>query len=149
MKKNRTKKLRIGIVASKFNEFITQRLIDGCLKELKIRQVDFTLFWVPGSFELPLIALKLAKRPTIDAVICLGSVIRGETPHFDLVARACQEGILHVSLETEKPIIFGVLTTENVKQAYARSKEKGDNKGCDAAIACCEMINCLESVKHA
>jgi 6,7-dimethyl-8-ribityllumazine synthase len=149
MKKNRTKKIRVGIVASKFNEFITQRLIDGCLKELKTRQVEFTLFWVPGSFELPLIALKLAKRPTIDAVICVGTIIRGETAHFDLVARAAQEGILQVSLQTEKPVIFGVLTVENTKQAYARSKEKGDNKGRDAAIACCEMIDCLEDVKHA
>ncbi len=133
-----------GIVISRFNEFITQRLLQGCLQELRrhnIKDNQITIVWVPGSFEIPIVALKLAKRKSIDVVICLGAVIRGETIHFDLVAQAAATGILKASLITEKPIIFGVITTDNVSQAYQRSKKKGPNKGQDAAQAALEMIS--------
>ena len=133
-----------GIVISRFNEFITQRLLQGCLQELRrhnIKDNQITIVWVPGSFEIPIVALKLAKRKSIDVVICLGAVIRGETIHFDLVAQAAATGILKASLITEKPIIFGVITNDNVSQAYQRSKKKGSNKGQDAAQTALEMIS--------
>ncbi|HBR15377.1 MAG TPA: 6,7-dimethyl-8-ribityllumazine synthase [Candidatus Omnitrophica bacterium] len=143
------KGVKIGVVASQFNKFITQRLVDGCLKELQGRGVvknDIRLAWVPGAYEIPIVALKLAKKKNVDGVICLGAVVRGETMHFDLVARGAAEGIAQVSLATGKPVIFGVLTTDTVDQAYKRSEPKGDNKGRDAALAALEMINLLSQV---
>ena len=140
---------RIGIVVSKFNEFITRRLFKACLDELKrqgVAEKDLTIVWVPGSLEIPVTALKLANKKNIDAVICLGAVIRGETIHFDLVAHAAANGIAQVALLTKKPVIFGVITTETVNQAYKRSEEKGDNKGRDAAQAAVEMVNLLARI---
>ncbi len=150
-KKNRVLKeaQRFGVVVARFNEFITQRLLSGCLEELRRRKVsdkDIVLVWVPGSFELPVAALKLAKKKNIDAVICLGCVIRGETIHFELVAQNAASGIGQVGLESGKPVIFGVLTTNTVKQAYARSKAKGDNKGRDSAAAALDMIEALRGI---
>src|SRR3989338_311568 len=133
---------RIGIVVSKFNEFITKRLFKACYAELKrqgVQEKDLTVVWVPGSVEIPVTALKLANKNTIDAVICLGAVIRGETIHFELVAHAAAEGVSQVALLTQKPIIFGVITTETIEQAYERAQEKGENKGRDAAQAAVEM----------
>lgn len=138
-----------GIVVSKFNEVITKRLLKGCLDELKragVKDTQVTVVWVPGSFEIPVTALTLAGKKTIDGVICLGAVIRGETIHFDLISRAAAEGISQVALLTKKPVIFGVLTTETVDQAYQRSEEKGDNKGRDAAQAAIEMTNLLAKI---
>lgn len=143
---------RIGIVVSKFNEFITKRLLEGCLKELKARGTKESFIhvaWVPGSLEIPLIALKMAQKKDIQAVICLGAVIRGETIHFDLVAKGVADGVSKVALETGKPVIFGVLTTETVEQAYKRTDAKSDHKGRDAAIAALEMIDVLRKIKHA
>ena len=140
---------KFGIVVSKFNEVITKRLLKGCLAELKragIKESQVTVVWVPGSFEIPLTSLKLAGKKTVDAVICLGAVIRGETIHFDLISRAVAEGIAQVALLTRKPVIFGVLTTENTDQAYKRSEENGDNKGRDAAEAAMEMVNLLAKI---
>ena len=140
------KSKRIAIVVSKFNEFITSRLLEGCLDELKkqkVPQKDFMVVEVPGAFEIPVMALKLAKKKDIQAVICLGAVIRGETLHFELVAYGCAQGIMEVALATGKPIVFGVLTTETVDQAEKRSKSKGDNKGRDAAITALEMMDLL------
>ncbi len=140
---------KLGVVVARFNEFITERLLAGCLEELKRRKVsekDIVLVWVPGSFELPVAALKLAKKKNIDAVICLGCVIRGETIHFELVAQNAASGIGQAGLELGKPVIFGVLTTNTVKQAYARSKAKGDNKGRDAAAAALDMIEALRGI---
>ena len=140
---------KIGIAVSKFNDFITQRLLEGCLKELKrlgVKDKDVTVVWVSGALELPIAAVRLAKRKDIDAVICLGAVIRGETIHFDLVAHGAARGIGEVSLMTEKPVIFGVLTTDTVQQAQKRSDAKGDHKGRDAAVAALEMIDVLKKM---
>ena len=139
---------KIAVIASRFNEFITQRLLDGCLTELKqnkVEQSDIKMFWVPGSFEIPVVAKRIAKRKDIQAVICLGAIIRGETIHFDLVARGVAQGIMQVSLTSDKPIIFGVLAAEKVNQAYKRSEKRGDNKGREAARAALEMIDTLKS----
>lgn len=140
---------KIGIVVSRFNEFITQRLLDGCLKELSaqgVKKKDITVAWVPGAFEIPVTALRFAKKRSIDAVICLGAVIKGETIHFELVAEGAALGISKVSLVTGKPVIFGVVATDTVNQAYARSEEDGDNKGSDAAQAAVEMIDTLSLI---
>src|SRR3990167_7627121 len=112
---------RIAIVASRFNDFITKELLKGCLEELKKcggKDRDITVAWVPGSFEIPVVALRFAQKKKVDAVICLGAIIRGETIHFDLVAYAAAYGIEEVAIKTNKPIIFGVLATETVDQAY-------------------------------
>ncbi len=138
---------KIAIVASKFNEFITQRLLDGCLTELarcSVKKNDITVAWVPGAYEIPLTAQRLAKRKDVHGVICLGAVIRGETAHFDLVAQGASQGVMEAALTTEKPIIFQVLAVNTVDQAYKRSEERGDNKGRDAALAVIEMIDVLK-----
>ncbi len=146
LEQNRT--VKFGIVVSRFNEFITLRLLSGCLKEFKkagVADKDLTIIWVPGAFEIPVTALKLARKKSIEAVVCLGAVISGETLHYDLVAKEVASGITRVSLDTAKPVIFGVLATDTIEQANKRSEEKGDNKGCDAALAAIEMANILKS----
>ena len=140
---------RIAIVVSKFNEFITGNLLDGCLKELSragVKKMDVRVYWVPGAYEIPVAALKLARKKSVDAVICLGSVIRGETYHFELVAEAASSGIKQAAILSGKPVIFGVLATDTMDQAYKRSEENGDNKGCDAALVALEMIDLLSKV---
>jgi 6,7-dimethyl-8-ribityllumazine synthase len=144
--KNVHKDKRIAIVASQFNEYITERLLKACLNELSsqgVPQKNIETIWVPGSFEIPVTALKLAKQKEIHAVICLGAVIRGETYHFEVVAHSAAQGVLQASLSVEKPIIFGILTTNTVDQAEKRSQNKGDNKGCDAAQAALTMIDVM------
>ncbi len=141
--------LRVAIVVSKFNEFITRRLLEGCLDELakqKVKKKNTMVCWVPGAFEIPVAALKLARKKTIDAVICLGAVVRGETYHFELVAQGAATGISRVALMTNKPVIMGVLSTETLQQAYARAEEDGDNKGREAALAAIEMFNLLNRI---
>jgi 6,7-dimethyl-8-ribityllumazine synthase len=141
---------KIGIVVAKFNGFVTRRLLDGCLKELfkhGVRKSDITVARVPGSLEIPLVALRLAKKKNIQAVICLGAVIRGETLHFDLVAKGAANGIAHAALASGKPVIFGVLATETIEQANKRSDEKKDNKGRDAAVDALEMIDLMARIK--
>ena len=141
---------QIAIVASLFNEFITRRLLKACLEEFSrqgISRDKLKVVWVPGSFEIPVVALKLARRKNVDGVICLGAVIRGETFHFELIARAVAEGIARVSLAMEKPVIFAILTTDTVNQAYKRSQEKGNNKGREAARAVLEMIHLMSELK--
>ena len=147
---NPLKNKRIVIVAAKFNEFITKRLLNPCLMELErcgIQRNNITVVWVPGSFEIPVTAQALARKKTVDAVICLGAVIKGETYHFELVAKNAASGILQASLQTGKPVIFGVLTTYTVDQAYKRSEASGDNKGRDTATAAIEMINLLSQIR--
>ncbi len=144
-----TARQKYGIVVSRFNEFITQRLLTGCLDELKkkgVKENQITTIWVPGAFEIPVTALRLAKKKSVEVVICLGSVIRGETMHFDIVAKQSAQGIAQASLMTGKPVIFGILTTDTVNQAYARSEAKGDNKGRDAAQAAVEMVEVLKKI---
>jgi len=141
---------RIAIVASSFNDFITKKLLSACLTELRhqgLKDNQITTVWVPGSFEVPVAALKLAQRKNIDAVICLGAVIRGETYHFEVVANECARGIMQASLTSLKPVIMGVLTTETVGQAQARAGGKGGiNKGREAAIDALEMIALLKKI---
>ena len=141
---------KIGIVVAKFNDFVTRRLLDGCLKELLkhgVSKNDITVARVPGSWEIPLVALRLAKKKNIHAVICLGAVIRGETLHFDLVAKGAAEGIAHAARVSGKPVIFCVLATDTVAQANKRSDEKKDNKGRDAAVDALEMIDVMAQIK--
>lgn len=144
------KKPGIAIVASRFNDFITKRLLGACLKQLQARGLkdnQITTVWVPGSFEIPLAALKLARRKNVDAVICLGAVIRGETYHFEVVSNECARGIMEASLLSAKPVIMGVLTTDTERQSLARAGQKGgDNKGRDAALAALEMIALLKQL---
>ena len=142
-------KIKIGIVASRFNEFITSKLIGGALDGLKRHDVnddDIELAWVPGAFEIPLIASKMAKSGKYDAVICLGAVIRGSTSHYDYVCNEVSKGIASVSLETGVPVMFGVLTTDNIEQAIERAGTKAGNKGYDCALSAIEMVNLIRSL---
>ncbi|MCU0571978.1 MAG: 6,7-dimethyl-8-ribityllumazine synthase [Syntrophobacteraceae bacterium] len=142
--------LRFGIVISRFNDFICDRLLGGALDALKRsggseEQID--VFKVPGAFEIPLLAKQVAVSGRYDAVICLGAVIRGATPHFDYVASEVSKGIASVSLETSIPIAFGVLTTDTLEQAIERAGSKAGNKGWDAAMAAIEMVNLIRQVQ--
>lgn len=143
--------IRIGIVAGRFNEFIVSKLLEGALDGLKRHGIDGTniiVAWVPGAFEIPLVAKKLAERADIDVVICLGAVIRGSTPHFDYVAAEVSKGVAQVSLSSGKPVIFGVLTTENIEQAIERAGTKAGNKGYDAASSAIEMANLMRELNE-
>lgn len=138
--------LRIGIVAGRFNEFICGKLVAGARDALVRHEVaddDIDVAWVPGSFEIPLIAKKMASSDKYDAVICLGAVIRGATPHFDYVAAEASKGIAAVALQSDKPVIFGVLTTDTIEQAIERAGTKAGNKGFDAAVTAIEMANLM------
>lgn len=140
---------RIGIVCGRFNDLITQRLLDGATNALGVHGVDesdVTIAWVPGAFEIPLAAKVMAETGRFDAVVCLGAVIRGDTPHFDYVAGECARGIQDAQLATGTPIVFGVLTTENLEQALERSDEK-DNKGEESARVALEMSNLLGQLR--
>jgi len=143
------KGLKFGIVIARFNEFISGKLLSGCLDGL-IRhgadEANIDVAWSPGSFEIPLLAKKLAVSKKYDAVICLGAVIRGATPHFDYVASEVSKGVAHVALETGTPVIFGVLTTDNIEQAIERAGTKSGNKGFDAALAAIEMANVIREL---
>ena len=143
------KGLKIAIVASRFNEFITSKLVGGaedCLRRHNVAEEDITLAWVPGAFEIPLIAKKLAKSGKYDAVICVGAVIRGATSHYDYVCAEVSKGIASVSLETEVPVLFGVLTTDTIEQAIERAGTKAGNKGYDCAMSALEMVQLLGKV---
>ncbi|KZX36574.1 6,7-dimethyl-8-ribityllumazine synthase [Wohlfahrtiimonas chitiniclastica] len=140
---------KIAIVAGRFNSLITKQLIDGAVDALKrhgLNEENIQLAWVPGAFEIPLIAQQFAKKADVDAVICLGAVIRGSTPHFDFVANEVSKGIASVSLESAKPIAFGVLTTDSIEQALERAGTKAGNKGADAAITVIEMLNLMAAI---
>ena len=143
------KGLKFGIVVSRFNDFITEKLLSGALDALLrtgAEDSDIQVVKVPGSFEIPLVAKKIAKRKGLDAIICLGAVIRGATPHFDYISAEVSKGIAQVSLESEVPIIFGVITTDTIEQAIERAGTKAGNKGWSAAMAAVEMANLLEVV---
>jgi len=137
---------RFVIIIGRFNEFIGSKLLAGALDALKrhgTMEENIEIAWVPGSFEIPLVAKKMAKSGKYDAVICLGAVIRGSTPHFDYVAAEVSNGIANVSLETELAVVFGILTTDTIEQAIERSGAKAGNKGFDAAVTAIEMVNLL------
>lgn len=139
---------RIGIVVSRFNEFITSKLLSGCMDALTRHQVDpenIDVAWVPGAFEMPLVAQKMAGRG-YDAVICLGAVIRGATPHFEYVSAEVTKGIAQVGLNSGIPVVYGVITADTIEQAIERAGTKAGNKGVDAAITAIEMVNLLKNI---
>ena len=141
--------LRIGIVAARFNEFITSKLIGGAEDALVRHEVakdDIELAWVPGAFEIPLAAKKMAESGRYDAVITLGAVIKGETPHFDYVCAEVSKGVATVSLQSNVPVIFGVLTTNTIEEAIQRAGTKAGNKGFDAGVTAIEMVNLLKGM---
>ena len=139
--------LKFGIVVGRFNEFIGGKLLSGAIDAIKrhgASEEDVDLAWVPGSFEIPLVAKKMVKSGKYDAVICLGAVIKGSTPHFDYVSNEVTKGVASVSLEEEVPVIFGVLTTDTIEQAIERAGTKAGNKGFEAAATAIEMANLLK-----
>lgn len=140
---------KVAIVASRFNEFITSKLIGGAVDGLKRHNVeddDITLAWVPGAFEIPVIAKKLAESGKYDAVICVGAVIRGSTSHYDYVCAEVSKGIATISMNTGVPVLFGVLTTDTIEQAIERAGTKAGNKGYDCALSAIEMINLIKNI---
>lgn len=142
--------VKIGIVAARFNEFIVSKLVGGALDGLKRHDVsedDIEIAWVPGTFEIPLVASKMAKSGKYDAIICLGAVIRGATSHYDYVCNEASKGIASVSMNTDIPVMFGVLTTDTIEQAIERAGTKAGNKGYDCALGAIEMVNLLRAMK--
>ncbi len=138
-----------ALVVSRFNAFISEKLLDGALDALRRHGADMdrvTVVWCPGTFEIPLVARKIAGKGDADAVICLGAVIRGATSHYDFVAGEAAKGVAHASLATGVPVIFGVLTTDTIEQAVERAGTKAGNKGADAAVAAIEMVNLLQQL---
>jgi 6,7-dimethyl-8-ribityllumazine synthase len=143
------KGLKFGIVAARFNDFITSRLVDGALDGLQrhgVAEADIEIVRVPGAYEIPLAARMLAQSRKFHAIICLGAVIRGATPHFEYVSAEVSKGVASVSLETGLPVIFGVLTTDTIEQAIERAGSKSGNKGWDAALSAIEMANVMKQL---
>ena len=141
---------KFAIIASRFNDFVTKELISGCVDSLirhGAEEKDLRLSWVPGAFEIPLVAQRIAKSKDYDAVICLGTVIRGATPHFDYIAAEVSKGIAKVAQDTGVPVIFGVITADTIEQAVERAGTKDGNKGRDAALSAIEMANLLNKIK--
>ncbi len=141
---------KFSIVASRFNDFITKQLIDGCLDTLLrhgVKDSEIEIVWVPGAYEIPQVAMILAKGKSSDAVICLGTVVRGSTPHFDYIASEVAKGIAQASFKTSKPVIFGIITADTIEQAIERAGTKDGNKGRDAALSAIEMVNLLDQIK--
>ncbi len=146
-----SEKIKVGIIASRFNEFITSKLLSGAVDALlrhDVAEEDINVAWVPGAFEIPLIASKMAKSKKYDTVICLGAVIRGSTSHYDYVCNEVSKGIAAVSLESDIPVMFGVLTTENIEQAIERAGTKAGNKGYDCAVSAIEMVNLIREIER-
>lgn len=144
------KGLKFGVVVGRFNEFITNKLLGGCLDALKrhgAEDENVDVAWVPGAFEIPLVAQAMAKKKKYDAVICLGAVIRGGTPHFEYVCAEVSKGIAKVSMDTGMPTIFGIITADSIEQAIERAGTKAGNKGWDAAVTGIEMANLLKGIK--
>jgi 6,7-dimethyl-8-ribityllumazine synthase len=141
--------LKVGIVVSRFNEFITAKLLGGavdCLKRNNADEDNITVAWVPGAFEIPAMAKRLAQSKKYDAVICLGTVIRGSTPHFEYVSAEVSKGVAQVSMAAEIPVIFGILTTDSIEQAIERAGTKSGNKGFDAAMSAIEMASLFRQI---
>lgn len=143
------KDVKVGIVAARFNELITAKLLGGAVDGLvrhEVSEEDITVAWVPGAYEIPLVAQKMAKTKKYDAIICLGAVIRGSTTHYDYVCSEVSKGIAQVSMATEIPVMFGVLTTESIEQALERAGTKAGNKGFDCAVGAIEMVQLLKQI---
>ena len=142
--------MKIGIVVARFNEFITSKLLSGCVDCLLRHEAadeDITVAWVPGAFEIPMAAKKMAESGKYDAVICLGAIIRGNTSHYDLVCNEVSKGIAQISLASEVPVMFGVITTENIEQAIERAGSKAGNKGYECALGAIEMVNLIKGIE--
>jgi len=140
---------KVAVVISRFNEFITGKLLSGCIDTLTrhgVKDENIDVVWVPGAFEIPLTAKKLSKNDKYSGVITLGAVIKGSTPHFDYVAGEVSKGVAAVGLESDKPVIFGVLTTDNIEQAIERAGTKAGNKGSDAALSLLEMMDLMKKL---
>ena len=143
------KGMKVGIIASRFNEIISNKLLGGAVDGLVrhgVEEKNVTVVWVPGAFEIPSIAQKMANSGKYDAIICVGAVIRGQTSHYDYVCNEVSKGIAQVGLVTGVPVMFGVVTTENIEQAIARAGSKGGNKGYDCALSAIEMVNLLAQI---
>lgn len=141
--------MKVGIVVARFNEFITNKLLGGAVDGLTrhgVADENITTAWVPGAFEIPLIAEKMAKSGKYDAIICLGAVIRGATNHYDYVCNEVSKGVAQVGLQAEIPVLFGVVTTENIEQAIERAGTKAGNKGYDCALSAIEMANLIQQI---
>lgn len=141
--------IKVGIVAARFNEFITSKLVGGALDGLKrenVKDEDIDVAWVPGAFEIPLIASKMAKSRKYDAIICVGAVIRGSTSHYDYVCSEVSKGIAQVSIANDLPVMFGVLTTDTIEQAIERAGTKAGNKGFECAQGAIEMVNLIREI---
>lgn len=144
------KNIKVGIVVARFNEFITSKLLGGAMDGLlrhDVKEEDIHVAWVPGAFEIPLIASKMAKSGKYDAVICLGAVIRGATSHYDYVCNEVSKGIATVSMNSDIPVMFGIVTTENIEQAIERAGTKAGNKGYDCALGAIEMVNLIRNIE--
>ena len=142
--------IKVGIVAARFNEFITSKLLSGAMDGLvrhEVAQEDVEVAWVPGAFEIPLIAQKMAESGKYDAVICIGAVIRGATGHYDLVCNEAAKGVAQVGLKTGVPVLFGVVTTDTIEQAIERAGTKAGNKGYDCATSAIEMVNLIRQIE--
>ena len=142
--------IKVGIVASRFNEFIVSKLVGGAQDALVrhgVEDDDITLAWVPGAFEIPMVAKKMAKSGKFDAVICLGAVIKGSTTHYDYVCNEVSKGVAQVGLNTGVPVLFGIVTTENIEQAIERAGTKAGNKGYDCALGAIEMVNLIKEIE--
>jgi 6,7-dimethyl-8-ribityllumazine synthase len=143
------KGIKVALIVSRFNEFISNKLLSGAIDALNRHEVaedDIDIYWVPGAFELPQTAKLLSKKSDYDAIICLGAVIRGATPHFDYVAAEVSKGVANVALSSDKPVLYGVITTNNLEQAIERAGTKAGNKGWDAAISSLEMVNLYKQI---
>ncbi|MBR6769985.1 MAG: 6,7-dimethyl-8-ribityllumazine synthase [Lachnospiraceae bacterium] len=143
------KEMKVGIVAARFNEIIVNKLLGGAVDGLVrhgVEEENITAAWVPGAFEIPVVAAKMAQSGKYDAIICLGAVIRGDTTHYDYVCSEVSKGVAQVGLNTGLPVLFGVITTENIEQAIARAGSKAGNKGYDCAISAIEMVNLMEQL---
>lgn len=143
---------KFALVVSRFNDFITDRLVGGAIDALQrsgAKEEDIEIVKVPGAFEIPLIAKKLASKGRYDAIVCLGAVIRGATPHFEYISAEVSKGIAQVGLETDVPVIFGIITSDTIEQAIERAGTKGGNKGWSAAMSAIEMVNLIEVVDQA
>jgi len=142
-------KMKIAVIVSRFNDMVTKELLGGsidCLKRHGCNEKEIHVYWVPGAFEIPSVARSIASTGNFDGIICLGAVIRGATPHFDMVANEATKGIAKVSMDSDIPVIFGVLTTDTIEQAFERAGTKAGNKGWDAALNAIEMINLLGEI---
>ena len=140
---------KIAIVVGRFNQFICRNLLDGsldCLRRHRVKEDNITVYWAPGSFEIPLVAQKAAHSGNFDAVICLGAVIRGATPHFDFISSVTSKGIANIALQSNIPLLFGILTTNTIEQAIERAGTKAGNKGWDAALSALEMVDLLGKI---